>query len=480
MKKLNIPYSTEAEQAVLGGLMLDNTTFDDLIEIIEQQDFYRHDHRVIFNAIQRLHSESQPFDVVTLADKISSTKQLSNVDNILGYVAELARNIPSVANIKNYAKIVKERSALRQIIQYSDEIKTAAVTKEAKSQTVVALADQKLFDITQKQTGQKDFANINLVLAGIVDKIDTHFNSGNPVTGVSTGLTDLDYQTSGLQKSDLIILAGRPSMGKTTLALQFALSAVDSIIKEQEEYKKLEAKNKAKDIGQQESIAPPDKKHILVFSLEMPTEQLIMRCIANLGGLNLKSIMTGQLSPDNNGINEFDQLALAINKINSYENVLIIDDSASLTTTMIRSKAKRAARKYGSPLLILIDYLQLISSTGNSENRNNEVSAITRALKALAKDFNCPVVALSQLNRDLEKRGNKRPVNADLRDSGAIEQDADVIMFIYRDEVYHPDSIDAGTAEIILGKHRNGPIGTVKTSFIASQTSFKNLATGSY
>lgn len=250
-------------------------------------------------------------------------------------------------------------------------------------------------------------------------------------------------------------------MGKTSLGLQLVLSAVDKLYLEKQQN-------------------PDIKKHVLVFSLEMPSDQLIMRCIAMLGSLNLKSITTGKLNPDNQGVNQFNSLGLAINKLNNYEHTLIIDDTGGQTTSSIRSKTKRSARKYGQPYLILIDYLQLISGSGHAENRNNEVSSISRELKALAKECDCPVVVLSQLNRGLETRANKRPVNADLRDSGAIEQDADVIMFIYRDEVYYPESADTGIAEIIIGKQRNGPIGTVRTSFIKEQTAFQNLSTRSY
>ncbi|MFD1260449.1 MULTISPECIES: replicative DNA helicase [Entomomonas] len=450
--KIVPPSSMEAEQAVLGGLMLENSTYDDVMEIISEHDFYNFDNKIIFNAIHLLHIENKPFDPVTLSDKLISTQQLPHIANVLAYVVELSRSIPSVANIVAYAKIVKERSTLRQLANLGHEISQAAHQKSTNSTEVMAVADQKLFEITQKQTGQKDFINLRDCLNDVLNDIDQHFNDGNPITGVPSGLTDLDDYTSGFQNGDLIILAARPSMGKTSLALKFGLSALES----------------------------KTDKPILVYSLEMPAEQLLKRLIAQIGGLNLKSVMSGQLNADNNGVNEFNLLTLAFNQLTQYENRLIIDDTASLTTSAIRARTRRCTRKFGNPSLILIDYLQLIAESGKYENRNNAVGAITRELKALAKEFECPVIALSQLNRDVEKRTNKRPVNADLRDSGSIEQDADLIMFIYRDEVYHPDSLETGTAEIIIGKQRNGPIGTVRTTFLAAQTDFKDICRTTY
>lgn len=465
MTKLNIPYSIEAEQAVLGGLMLDNGTFDEVIDILQGNDFYRHDHRLVFNAIEQLYQAKQPFDILTLSEKLLALK-VKKDDEVLVYLAEIARNTPSAANIKAYCQIVKERSRLRSLINYGNTISQEASKKQASSSQLLELADQQLFELSQTQQGNKDFADLTEVLSSIVDKIDSHFNNGDPVTGVTTGLTELDLITSGLQPSDLIILGARPAMGKTSLALKMALAAVENLVKEIEK--------------KQQLAEPIEAKHVLIYSLEMPTEQLILRCIAQIGKLNLQALRTGQLNPDNSGINEFDQLTVAISKINSYQNLLIIDDTAGLTIAAIRSQTKRSVRKYGKPVLILVDYLQLINGTGKYENRNNEISSISRELKALAKEFNCPVVALSQLNRSLEQRANKRPIMADLRDSGAVEQDADVIMFVYRDEVYHPESADAGIAEIIIGKQRNGPIGTVRTSFHADQTAFQNLSIRNY
>ena len=452
-----MPHSIEAEQAVLGGLMLENTRFDEVIEILRPVDFFQHDHQVIFKAISYLNAANKPFDVITVSEQL---KQLNTPDkNILVYLAELAKNTPSTANIIAYSEMVKERSKKRTLMVLGQEITKEACKADSRSQQIVELADHKLFELEQQEAGQKDFIPLNAALNNIIDKIDKHFNSGNPITGVSTGLTDLDEITSGLQDGDLIIVGGRPSMGKTGFGMQIVLSAVDNILKQTESH---------------------EKQHVLVFSLEMPAEQLLMRCIAQLSGLNVKSVFSGQLNQDNNGVDEFNLLAIAMNKLNQYGDTLIIDDNAGLTTISIRSKTKRAARKYGKPALILIDYLQLIAGSGSKENRNNEVSAISRELKALAKEFNCPVIVLSQLNRSLENRTNKRPVNADLRDSGAIEQDADVIMFVYRDEVYYPESSDAGIAEIIIGKQRNGPTGTVRLSFIANQTAFKNLSVRNY
>lgn len=456
----HLPHSIEAEQSVLGGLMLDNTTFDQIIEVISDHDFFKYDHQVIFKAITHLNSQNQPFDVVTVSEALKSLKVAS--ENILIYLADLARNTPSVANIITYAQVVKERAMKRSLIQIGQHLSQEASKADAESTKVLEQIDNTLFELSQKGN-QRDFTSINTLLNRIIDSIDNHYNNGNPITGVSTGLNDLDEITSGLQNSDLIIVGARPSMGKTSFGLQLVLAALESILNER---------------NNKDQVS--DKKHVLVFSLEMPSEQLLMRCIAMLSGLDLQAIRSGQLNDDNHGVNEFNLLTIGINKLNQCEDIFIIDDNAGLTTHMIRAKTKRAYRKYGKPVLIVIDYLQLIATSSHKENRNNEVSAISRDLKALAKEFNCPVVVLSQLNRQLETRANKRPVNADLRDSGAIEQDADVIMFVYRDEVYHPDTPDSGIAELIIGKQRNGPIGTVRTSFIANQTSFKNLVRGNY
>lgn len=332
MTKLNIPYSIEAEQAVLGGLMLDNGTFDEVIDILQGNDFYRHDHRLVFNAIEQLYQAKQPFDILTLSEKLLALK-VQKDDEVLVYLAEIARNTPSAANIKAYCHIVKERSRLRSLINYGNTISQEASKKQASSSQLLELADQQLFELSQTQQGNKDFADLTEVLSSIVDKIDSHFNNGDPVTGVTTGLTELDLITSGLQPSDLIILGARPAMGKTSLALKMALAAVENLVKEIEK--------------KQQLAEPIEAKHVLIYSLEMPTEQLILRCIAQIGKLNLQALRTGQLNPDNSGINEFDQLTVAISKINSYQNLLIIDDTAGLTIAAIRSQTKRSVRKYG-------------------------------------------------------------------------------------------------------------------------------------
>ncbi|AWM80319.1 replicative DNA helicase [Gammaproteobacteria bacterium ESL0073] len=354
-----LPHSIEAEQSVLGGLMLDNTTFDQVIEVINDQDFFKYDHQVIFKAITHLNSQNQPFDVVTVSEALKSLKVAS--ENILIYLADLARNTPSVANIVTYANVVKERAMKRSLIQIGQHLSQEASKADAESTKVLEQIDNTLFELSQ-QGNQRDFSDINSLLENIVGNIDHHFNEGNPITGVSTGLNDLDDITSGLQNSDLIIVGARPSMGKTSLGLQLVLAALQSILNEKN--------NKDK---------PSEKKHVLVFSLEMPADQLLMRCIAMLSGLDLQTIRSGQLNADDNGVNEFNLLAIAIDKLNQCGDILIIDDNAGLTTHMIRAKTKRAYRKYGKPVLILIDYLQLIAASGHKENRNTEVSAISRA-----------------------------------------------------------------------------------------------------
>ncbi|MFC3606843.1 replicative DNA helicase [Stutzerimonas tarimensis] len=439
------PHSIEAEQAVLGGLMLDNEAWERVSDQVSDGDFYRHDHRLIFRAIVRLVERNQPFDVVTLSEQLDKEGVLSQLGG-LGYLGELAKNTPSVANIKAYAQIIRERATLRQLISISNEIADTAYFPEGKTaEEVLDEAERQIFQIAEARPKTGGPVGINEILVKTIDRIDTLFNTNEGITGVSTGFTDLDEKTSGLQAADLVIVAGRPSMGKTT----FAMNLVENAVLRSD-------------------------KAVLVFSLEMPSDSIVMRMLSSLGRIDQTKVRSGKLDDD-----DWPRLTSAVNLLN--ERKLFIDDTAGISPTEMRARARRLAREHGEIAMIMVDYLQLMRIPGSSgDNRTNEISEISRSLKALAKEFNCPVVALSQLNRSLEQRPNKRPVNSDLRESGAIEQDADIIMFVYRDEVYHPETEHKGVAEIIIGKQRNGPIGTVRLAFLGKYTRFENLAPGSY
>lgn len=439
------PHSIEAEQAVLGGLMLDNNAWERVEDLVSDGDFYRHDHRLIFRAIVKLAERNQPFDVVTLSEQLDKEGVLNQVGE-LTYLGELARNTPSVANIRAYAQIIRERATLRQLISVSNDIADSAyVPKGRTGDEILDDAERMIFQIAEGRPKTGGPEAINDILAKAVDRIDTLFNSSNPLTGISSGFTDLDEKTHGLQPADLIIVAGRPSMGKTS----FAMNLVENAVLRSD-------------------------KAVLVYSLEMPADSLVMRMLSSLGRIDQSKIRTGKLDED-----DWPRLTSAVNLLS--ERKLFIDDTAGITPSEMRSRTRRLAREHGDIALIMVDYLQLMQLGGSGgENRTNEISEISRSLKALAKEFNCPVVALSQLNRSLEQRPNKRPVNSDLRESGAIEQDADVIMFVYRDEVYHPETEYKGVAEIIIGKQRNGPIGTVRLAFFGRYTRFENLAAGMY
>lgn len=439
------PHSIEAEQAVLGGVMLENTAWERVAEAVSETDFYRHDHRLIFRAMVRLAGRNQPFDVVTLAEDLDREGLIDQVGG-LAYLGQLAKNTPSAANIGAYAQIIRERSTLRQLISVSSDIAdTAFNPKGMQAIEVLDEAERKIFSIAESRPKTGGPESVNALLTKAIDRIDTLFNSDGAITGLSTGFNDLDEMTSGLQPADLVIVAGRPSMGKTT----FAMNLVENAVLRSE-------------------------KAVLVFSLEMPGDSLIMRMLSSLGRIDQTKVRSGRLDDD-----DWPRLTSAVNLLN--DRKLFIDDTAGLSPMEMRARARRIVREHGDLALIMIDYLQLMRIGGSgAENRTNEISEISRSLKALAKEFNVPVVALSQLNRSLEQRPNKRPINSDLRESGAIEQDADIIMFVYRDEVYHPDSQDKGIAEIIIGKQRNGPIGTTRLAFLGKYTRFENLAPGSY
>lgn len=435
------PHSTEAEQAVLGGLMLDNTAFDRVGDLLREEDFYRHDHRLIWRQISRLIERSQPADVVTVLESLQTSGHADEAGG-LTYLNALATETPSAANIRRYAEIVRDRSVLRRLISTSDDIATSALNPQGRdTRQLLDEAESKIFQIAEDGSrGEAGFQPLQDLLGKVVERIDELYNQDNTsdVTGVPTGYVDLDRMTSGMQPGDLVIVAGRPSMGKTSFAMN---------------------------IG--EHVAIEQQLPVAVFSMEMGATQLAMRMLCSSGRLDQQRIRTGRLIDD-----DWPRLTSAISKMQ--EAPLHIDESPALTALELRARARRLARQCGKLGLIVIDYLQLMSASTLGENRATEISEISRSLKALAKELDCPVIALSQLNRSLEQRPNKRPVMSDLRESGAIEQDADVIIFIYRDEVYNPDSTDKGTAEIIIGKQRNGPIGTVRLTFVGAYTKFEN------
>lgn len=436
------PHSVEAEQSVLGGLLLDNSSWDRIADVINDDDFYRFDHRIIWQHITRLIGLARPADVVTVFESLGTSGKAEEVGG-LSYLNALAHNTPSAANIRRYAEIVRERSMLRKLVSVSDDIASAAFNPQGKeARQILDEAEARVFQIAQEGArGNKGFQEIQPLLAQVVDRIDElyHREGDSEVTGVPTGFVDLDRMTSGLQPGDLIIVAGRPSMGKTSLSMN---------------------------IG--EHIAIEQGLPVAVFSMEMGAVQLAMRMVGSVGMLDQHRMRTGKMTDD-----DWPRLTHAVKKVQ--EAQIYIDESPGLTAMEVRARARRLARQCGQLGLIIIDYLQLMSGSG-SENRTTEVSEISRALKGLARELNCPLIALSQLNRSLEQRPNKRPIMSDLRESGAIEQDADLILFIYRDEVYNPDSPDKGTAELIIGKQRNGPIGTVRVAFQGSSTRFLNYS----
>ncbi len=438
------PQSVEAEQSVLGGLMLEGQAWDRVADKITEADFYRKEHRLIFRAIGALAEESSPADVVTVSEWLDKHQELQNAGG-LAYLASLANNTPSAANIGAYANIVRERAILRNLIQTATRIAGSAYSPEGQSASdILDFAERSIFDISEQGAHRRGgFAPLKTLLTRAVDRIDTLFRSESAITGVSTGFKDLDDMTSGLQAGDLVIVAGRPSMGKTSLAMNIA-----------------------------ENAAVGSKLPVAIFSMEMPGEQLAMRMMASLGRINAHKVRTGKLEDD-----DWPRLTHAIGML--AEAPMFIDDTPALTPLELRTRARRLKREHGLGMIV-VDYLQLMQAPESSENRATEISGITRSLKGLAKELGVPVIALSQLNRSLEQRPNKRPVMSDLRESGAIEQDADVILFIYRDEVYNEDSQDKGTAEIIIGKQRNGPTGKVKLTFLGEYTRFENYINTGY
>jgi replicative DNA helicase len=433
------PHSIEAEQSVLGGLMLDNKAWDIIADRVRETDFYRHDHRLIYRVMAKSAEQSKPIDVLTVTE---SLRELHELDNAGGevYLFELANNTPTVANIAAYADIVRERSVLRQLIVTANEIAGHAFNPQGRgSVELLDTAEQLVFAISEQGARAGGPTNIKEFLSKTMDRIDTLFQSDDPITGIPTGYHDLDEMTSGLQASDLVIIAGRPSMGKTMLAINIA-----------------------------ENVALKAKLPTLIFSMEMPGEAIVMRLLSSLCRIDQLRIRTGKLQDE-----DWPRVSSTVSLLS--EAPIFIDDTPALSPAEVRARSRRIAKEHGQIGLIVIDYLQLMQVPGNSENRTAEISEISRSLKSLAKELKVPVIALSQLNRSLEQRADKRPVMSDLRESGAIEQDADLIAFIYRDEVYNENSPDKGTAEIIIAKQRNGPIGKTRLTFLGQYCCFENF-----
>jgi replicative DNA helicase len=443
------PHSVEAEQSVLGGLLLEASALDKISDLMTADDFYRQEHRLIFRQIVRLHELAKPVDVITVAESLEIAGELDKVGG-LPYLGSLAQNVPSAANIRRYGEIVRERSIMRKLAEVGSDIASSAYNPTGRDAAqLLDEAESKVFEIAEAGSkGKEGFITMPPLLSQVVERIETLYARDNPsdITGTATGFTDLDRKTSGFHPGDLIIIAGRPSMGKTALAINIA-----------------------------ENVALDSKLPVAIFSMEMGASQLATRMIGSVGKLNQQDLRTGRLQDDDWG-----RLTHALGKLN--DAPIHIDESAALSSLDLRARSRRLHRQNNGLGLIVVDYLQLMSSNLGkaSENRATEISEISRSLKALAKELHVPVVALSQLNRSLEQRTDKRPVMSDLRESGAIEQDADLILFIYRDEVYNSDSPSQGKAEIIIGKQRNGPIGKVELAFRGEYTRFDNLASGSY
>jgi replicative DNA helicase len=444
ISKLRLPpHSLEAEQSLLGGLLIDNEALDKVADLVSVKDFYRQDHQIIYQHIHRLIERSQPADIVTVGESLESNSELNTVGG-LEYLGLLAESTPTAANIRGYAQIIRERSIMRNLVEVGTDIVDNALSPQGRdAQQLQDESESKIFQIAE--AGKNDrigFTDIKELLPQVAERIDQLFQRDNPsdVTGIPTGYKDLDMMTSGLQPGDLIIIAGRPSMGKTSLALNIC-----------------------------EYVSVDTGLPTAVFSMEMASTQLVSRLIGSVGKLNQHKMRTGQLDD-----NDWEKLSFALGQLN--EAPIFIDEGSALNPYEVRARARRLHKQCGRLGLIVIDYLQLMGSAGSTENRATEISEISRSLKALAKELNVPVIALSQLNRSVEQRPDKRPVMSDLRESGAIEQDADVIMFIYRDEVYNPETPDKGIAEIILAKQRNGPVGRVKLTFLGEFTKFENYA----
>jgi replicative DNA helicase len=439
------PHSIEAESSVLGGLLLDNGAWDRVGDLLTEGDFYRYEHKLVYTAIYSLVNASRPADVITVYEQLQTLGKAEEIGG-LGYLNALAQYVPSASNIRRYAEIVRERAILRKLVTASDEIATNAFNTQGRAVAqILDEAEQKIFNIGEEGSRMKQgFQSMDQLAVILMDRVDEMSRNQNDITGVPTGFVDFDRMTSGLQPGDLVVLAARPSMGKTALAINIA-----------------------------EHVALHEGLPVAVFSMEMGASQLAVRIVGSIGRIDQGHLRTGKLNDD-----EWPRLTEAIEKLRKVS--LHIDETPGLTPSELRANARRLSRQCGKLGLIVVDYLQLMSGSNNSngDNRATEIGEISRGLKMLAKELQCPVIALSQLNRSVEQRTDKRPMMSDLRESGAIEQDADVIMFIYRDDYYNKESKEPGVAEIIIGKQRNGPTGTVKLAFLKPLTKFESLASG--
>ncbi|MEJ8853802.1 replicative DNA helicase [Variovorax robiniae] len=437
------PHSIEAESSVLGGLLLDNGAWDRVADLLEEGNFYRYEHKLIFTAISTLINGSKPADVITVFENLQSLGKSDEMGG-LAYLNSLAQYVPSASNIRRYAEIVRERSILRKLVSAADEIATNAFNPQGKAvDKILDEAEQKIFHIGEEGTrGKQGFQSMDTLVVDLLDRVTEMADNPNDITGIRTGFDEFDKMTSGLQPGDMIVLAARPSMGKTSLAINIA-----------------------------EHVALNEGLPVAVFSMEMGAAQLAVRIVGSIGRIDQGHLRTGKLTDE-----EWPRLTEAIEKLRTIS--LHIDETPGLTTSELRANSRRLARQYGKLGLIVVDYLQLmsVSTSMNDENRATAVGEISRGLKMLAKELKCPVIALSQLSRGVESRTDKRPMMSDLRESGAIEQDADLIMFIYRDDYYNKESKEPGVAEVIISKHRNGPTGTVKLGFLKPLTKFENLA----
>ena len=439
------PHSIEAESSVLGGLLLDNAAWDRVNDLLSERDFYRYEHRMVFTALGALINATKPADVITVFEQLQSQGKAEEIGGLV-YLNSLAQYVPSAGNIRRYAEIVRARSILRKLVAASDEISTNAFNPKGRAvAAILDEAEQKIFNIGEEGARTRQgFQAMDSLVVALLDRVQEMADNPNDVTGVPTGFYDLDRMTSGFQPGDMIVLAARPSMGKTALAINIA-----------------------------EHVALNEGLPVAVFSMEMGASQLAVRIVGSIGRIDQGHLRTGKLTDD-----EWPRLTEAIEKLRNVS--LHIDETPGLTTSELRANARRLARQCGKLGLIVVDYLQLmsVSSSMSDENRATAVGEISRGLKMLAKELQCPVIALSQLSRGVESRTDKRPMMSDLRESGAIEQDADVIMFIYRDDYYNKDSKEPGVAEIIISKQRNGPTGTVKLAFLKPITKFESLSSG--
>lgn len=432
------PHSEDAEQSLLGGIMLDERAWDQIADVVASNDFYRPDHRLIFGAMGDLIERNQPLDAITVGDHLQRQDKLDDAGG-RAYLARLVGNTPGAANIRSYASIVREHAMLRQLIEVGGDIAASAFESEGRQVAeLVDQAEQRVFEIAERgERRGSGFVALKEVVQPSIDRLDALSNSEDGITGVATGFEDLDSRTAGLQPGDLVVIAGRPSMGKTTLALNIAENAA---------------------IGHNLPIG--------IFSMEMPKEQVTLRMIGSIGRVDQSHLRSGRLTED-----DWTRINSAVSIMSNAP--IFVDDAPGLTPTEVRARARRLKREHGLGLVV-VDYLQLMQVSGSTENRATEISEISRSLKGLARELNVPVVALSQLNRSVEQRNDKRPVMSDLRESGAIEQDADVILFIYREEVYDSETPKKGVAEIIIGKQRNGPIGMFLLTFKGEFTRFES------